>query len=264
MSMKPDDALYMRSTGTAARYEVAEKTGEVIRQTISGRSERSPPPPDKFQPSASGGGCRGGWSMRSALSWGCGRSTSDARFQGRAARAEYRADESGCAFAEGVSRLIVRRVYGIVRGASLLAAVVATAVWGPAAVRALRADDVAFLAGALAVTLALGWLRAPAAHFERSVRPTPESDRIGLLTPLLIAVLVREGWFWAGLCAVVAQLVRPPGLRRRPFVERVVTATLRVPALWAGALVAAPLHAAAVGTPSFAALAVFAGFGSAY
>jgi diguanylate cyclase (GGDEF)-like protein len=155
-------------------------------------------------------------------------------------------------------------VYLTVRAASLLAATVSTAIWLSGALRALRPDDVAFLGGAFAVTLALGWLRAPAAHFERSARPTPASDRIGLLVPVLIAVLAREGWFWAAWCALVAQLVRPYGLRRHPFPERVVTASLRFPALAAAALIAGPLHAAAAAAPSFAALAVFAGIASAY
>jgi diguanylate cyclase (GGDEF)-like protein len=148
--------------------------------------------------------------------------------------------------------------------ASLLAAVVLTALWEPRAVRALRPDDVLFLAAALVVTVALGWLRTPAAHFERSGRPTPDSDRVGLLTPVLIAVLAHEGWFWAAWCALIAQLVRPRGLRRRPFPERAVTAALRFPALFAGGLIAEPLQRAAAAAPSFAALAVFAGIAGAY
>ncbi|HEY0615784.1 MAG TPA: GGDEF domain-containing protein [Candidatus Elarobacter sp.] len=160
--------------------------------------------------------------------------------------------------------MIARRVYGAVRAVSLLAAIVLTAVCGPAALRALRADDLAFLAAAFVVTLALGWLRAPAAHFEHSTRPTPESDRVGLLTPLLLAVLVREGWFWAAWCALAAQIARPPGLRRRPLAERAVTATLRFPALAAGALIADPLHRAASGAASPAALVVFAAIAAAY
>jgi diguanylate cyclase (GGDEF)-like protein len=160
--------------------------------------------------------------------------------------------------------MIARRVYGLVRAASLLAAVVASAVWGPGAVRALRLDDIAFLAGALAITVALAWLRAPAAHFERSVRPTPESDRIGLLTAVLIAVLAHEGWFWAAWCSVVAQLIRPPGLRRRPLIQRVLNAGLRFPALAAGALIAPQLHAAVAVHPSFAALWQFVTFAVLY
>jgi diguanylate cyclase (GGDEF)-like protein len=148
--------------------------------------------------------------------------------------------------------------------ASLLAAVVLTALWEPRAVRALRPDDVLFLAAALVVTVALGWLRTPAAHFERSGRPTPDSDRVGLLTPVLIAVLAHEGWFWAAWCALIAQLVRPRGLRRRPFPERAVTAALRFPALFAGGLIAEPLQRAAAAPPSFAGLAVFVGIASAY
>jgi hypothetical protein len=155
-------------------------------------------------------------------------------------------------------------VFGIVRAASLLAATVLTFVWGAKAIRALHADDVVFLAGAVGVTLVLGWLRAPAAHFERSVRPTPDSDRVGLLTTVLIAVLVREGWFWAAWCALAAQLVRPPGLRRRPFFERFVTAALRFPALGAGVLVAGRLRDAVAAPPSLTALIAFAAVGCAY
>jgi diguanylate cyclase (GGDEF)-like protein len=160
--------------------------------------------------------------------------------------------------------VIARRVYLIVRAASLLAATVSTALWLPGALRALRPDDIAFLAGAFAVTLALGWLRAPAAHFERSVRPTPASDRVGLLVPVLIAVLAHEGWFWAAWCAIVAQLVKPHGLRRHPFVERTVTATLRFPALAAAVLIAGALHRAAGAPPSLAALATFAAIAATY
>lgn len=160
--------------------------------------------------------------------------------------------------------MIARRVYLAVRTASVLAAVVSVAYWGPAALRALRPDDGLFLAGALAVTLALGWLRAPAAHFERSRRPTPESDRVGLLVPVLIAVLAHEGWFWAACCALVAQLIRPQGLRRHPWPDRVLTATLRFPALAAAAMIVGPLHRAAVPVPSTAMLAVFAAIASAY
>ncbi|MDB5028245.1 MAG: hypothetical protein JWO66_1934, partial [Candidatus Eremiobacteraeota bacterium] len=112
--------------------------------------------------------------------------------------------------ADGEPDLIARRVYGIVRAASLFAALAFTVMVAPAALRALRPDDLAFLAGALAVSAALGWVRPPAAHFERSARPTPDSDRVGLLVPVLLAVLVREGWFWAACCALAAQLVRPP------------------------------------------------------
>jgi diguanylate cyclase (GGDEF)-like protein len=160
--------------------------------------------------------------------------------------------------------LTARRVYGIVRAASLFAALVFTVMVAPAALRALRPDDVAFLAGALAVSAALGWVRPPAAHFERSARPTPDSDRVGLLVPVLLAVLVREGWFWAACCALAAQLVRPPGLRRRPFRERLLSATLRFPALAAGSLMVEPLRGALAGGPSLAGLATFAVLASGY
>ena len=124
-------------------------------------------------------------------------------------------------------------MYAVIRAAALFAALVLSAVLAPYAVRALRADDAVFIAGAFVVSLVLAWMRAPAAHFERSVRPTPESDRVGLIVPLLLAVLVSEGWMWAAACNVAAYLVRPAGLqRRRSTVDRVLTAALWVPAWW--------------------------------
>ncbi|HEX3464760.1 MAG TPA: GGDEF domain-containing protein [Candidatus Elarobacter sp.] len=160
--------------------------------------------------------------------------------------------------------MIARRVYAVIRAASLVAALALSAVLSPYAVRALRPDDLVFIGGALVVTLLLAWMRAPAAHFERSVRPTPESDRVGLLTPLLLVVLVREGWFWAAWCAMAAQLVRPPGPRRHPFPDRLATAALRFPALFAGVLVMGPLRAAAWPAPSLVGFAVFTVLGAAY
>jgi diguanylate cyclase (GGDEF)-like protein len=145
-----------------------------------------------------------------------------------------------------------RRVYRIVRVASLLAAVVLAVAWGPSAVRALRLNDIVFVAGALVIAVVLGVLRAPAAHFERSVRPTPESDRVGLIAPLLIAVLVTEGWMWAAACNVAAYLVRPAGLlRRRPIVDRLLTASLWVPAWWAASVLAPQLRGAVASPPAF-------------
>lgn len=156
------------------------------------------------------------------------------------------------------------RVYGALRVTSLLVTVVASALLGPAAVRALRPDDVAFLAGALVVTVALAWLRAPMAHFERSARPTPDSDRIGLLTAVLVAVVAHEGWLWAAWCAIFAQLIRPAGLRRYPVQRRILNAGLRFPALAAAMLVEPQLRSASAAAPSFIALAAFLSFGILY
>jgi diguanylate cyclase (GGDEF)-like protein len=160
--------------------------------------------------------------------------------------------------------VIARRVYGFVRAASLVSAAVLLVLRGPAAVRALRPDDAVLLGGALLAALALGVLRAPAAHFERSARPTPESDRVGLLTPLLLAVLVTEGWIWAAACNVAAYLVRPAGLRRRPWFDIALTASLRVPAWWAAALIARPLREAAGAPVSPGAVAFFVVAGAGF
>ena len=160
--------------------------------------------------------------------------------------------------------MIARRVYRFVRAASLAAAAVLFAVRGPAAVRALRPDDVVFLAGALVVALVLGALRAPAAHFERSARPTPESDRVGLLVPLLLAVLVTEGWLWAALCNAAAFLMRRAGPRRRSWFDLALTASLRVPAWWAAALVLRPLRVAASAPLSLGTVAGFVAMGAAF
>jgi diguanylate cyclase (GGDEF)-like protein len=151
-----------------------------------------------------------------------------------------------------------RSVYGIVRAASLLAATVLAVAWGPAAVRALRPADIVFVAGALAIAIALGVLRAPAAHFERSVRPTPESDRVGLIIPLLLAVLVSEGWMWAAACNVAAYLVRPAGLlRRRSALDRILTAALWVPVWGMASLLAPQLRAAVAGPATIVTTAAF-------
>jgi diguanylate cyclase (GGDEF)-like protein len=160
--------------------------------------------------------------------------------------------------------VIARRAYGIVRAASLLAALAAVSAYAPAALHALKPQDAVFLAGALAVAIALGILRAPAAHFERSLRPTPESDRVGLIVPVLLAVLVTEGWLWAAVCNVAAYLVRRRGLRRRPLQDRILTAALRFPAWWAAALLLEPLRRAAQATPSAASLATFVGLAAAF
>ena len=141
--------------------------------------------------------------------------------------------------------MIARRVYGFVRAASLFAATALFAVSGRDAIRAVQGDGGTFVVAALIAAIVLGVLRAPAAHFERSARPTPESDRVGLLVPLLLAVLVVDGWVWAALGNVAAYLARPT--RRRSSVrERIFGAALRVPAWYAGTFVAAPLHDAAL------------------
>jgi diguanylate cyclase (GGDEF)-like protein len=155
--------------------------------------------------------------------------------------------------------VITRRVYAFVRAASLLTAVVLAIVWGPDEVRRLRADDVAFLIGAFAVAALLGFLRPPAAHFERSPRPTPDSDRVGLLMTVILVVAAREGWFWAAYCTAVTELARPGGLRRRRFPERLLGAASRVPARATVAPLVPLLHDAAARTPSFAALGLFVG-----
>jgi diguanylate cyclase (GGDEF)-like protein len=154
-------------------------------------------------------------------------------------------------------------MYGFVRAASLLVAALAVVVWAGPARQAFLHDPV-FLSGALAIAIVLGVLSAPAAHFERSERPTPESYRVGLLPPLLICVLVQDGWIWAAACNVLAHVVRPPGLRRRAPTERILTAALRVPAWWAASLLLPPLRAAVGGPVSLwtagAFVAIAAGF----
>ena len=153
--------------------------------------------------------------------------------------------------------VIARGVYVVVRAAALPAALVALIGWGPNAVRALRGDDVVFLCAALIVAAVLGYVRAPAAHFERSARPTPESARVGLLIPLLLAVLATEGWLWAAACNVVAELTRPSGGRRRAPFDRILAAGLRVPAWCAAGLVQQTVHDAVVATPSAVAILAF-------
>lgn len=145
--------------------------------------------------------------------------------------------------------MIARRAYVAVRAASLLMSIAVAAGWGPRAVRALRFDDVVFLGAALVVAAILGYVRAPAAHFERSTRPTPESARVGLLIPLLLAVLATEGWWWAAACNVVAEISRPRGRRRTPF-DRVLAAALRVPAWCAAGFVQQTLRDSVVAAPA--------------
>jgi len=153
-------------------------------------------------------------------------------------------------------------VYGFVRAASLLAALVLAALWGPGIVRALTSADLVWLSAAFAVAVALGILRPPTAHFERSLRPTPESDRVGLLGPVLLAVLVTEGWYWAAALNVVAALVRRDGARRRSLSDRVLAASLRFPEWWAAGLLAAPLRAFIAAPATLASLAGFVAVGA--
>jgi diguanylate cyclase (GGDEF)-like protein len=134
-------------------------------------------------------------------------------------------------------------VYGFVRVASLLAATVAVFARGPGALAQLRPDDVVLLAGALGVIAVLAVLRPPNAHFEQSPRPTPDSDRAGLVVPVLLVVLVQTGWFWAAVCNVLTELVRPVRTRRRPVFQRILSASLRAPGWMAGILIEAPLRA---------------------
>jgi diguanylate cyclase (GGDEF)-like protein len=147
-------------------------------------------------------------------------------------------------------------VYGVARALSLLGAIVAACLYGPAALAQLRLDDAALLAGAFAVAGALGLLRAPNAHFERSARPTPDSDRVGLLVPVLLVLLVQEGWIWAAACNVFAFLVRRRS-RRRPGFDRVLTAALRFPGWWAAAVAAGSLRAEIAAPPGPLALGAF-------
>jgi len=161
--------------------------------------------------------------------------------------------------------VIARRVYGFVRAASLVATVGLACWYGPAAVRSLTPDQALFLAAAFACAVALGLLRAPAAHFERSTRPTPESDRVGLVVPLLLAVLVTQGWFWAAALNVVAYVVRPGRRRRHHWRDRLLAAPLRVPAWWAASAVVGPLHATVAGSAAGAlSAAAFVGIATGF
>ena len=137
--------------------------------------------------------------------------------------------------------MLARRIFVALRAGSLVLTAALVAAWGPAAVRRLGPDDAAFLAGALVCAVLLGLLRAPVGHFERSARPTPESDRVGLLLPVLIATALVEGWLWAMVLSIVAHLVRPAGLRRLTVQDRILDAALRAPhwPLYGAALAAA-------------------------
>jgi len=162
-----------------------------------------------------------------------------------------------------VRDLIARRAFALTRVASLLVAIVASALFERNALASLTRDGVLFLYGAIVLAAMLGWLRAPAAHFERSQRPTPESDRVGLLIPVLIAVVARDGWLFAAWCAMIGHIARPR-TRRQSWVDTIASAALRFPALGAAALAGGRLHDLASAPPSLGALASFAGIASAY
>jgi diguanylate cyclase (GGDEF)-like protein len=146
----------------------------------------------------------------------------------------------------------------------LLAALVLTIVFGPAAFDALRSESGFFIVGALGTAIALGLLRAPNAHFERSNRPTPESDRVGLLTPVLLAMLIVGGWYWAAVCDVLAYFFQAPRRRGQPVRARILTAALRVPAWYAAQLIVVPLHGLALAPPTLVSLGTFVGIAAAF
>ena len=151
-----------------------------------------------------------------------------------------------------------RIVYNALRIASLCVAVVLFAVAVPAEIARLGPVDGLALAMAGIIASALSVLRAPIAFFERANRPTPNSDRIALIMPLLAVLFVFYGWAEAAAVNVVAQLVQARGARRRSPLERVLGAALRVP-MWA---LIAPLHdlIAGIAAPlDFAAFARYVG-----
>jgi len=155
-------------------------------------------------------------------------------------------------------------VYGIVRAVSLLAALALAAAFAPDAFRALTADQALFAAGALALAVAFGLLRPPTAHFERSTRPTPESDRVGLLTPVLLSVLLVDGWFWAAACNAVAYLFRAPRRRGQPIRERILGAGLRVPAWFAAQLMVPQLRELITAGPTLGVIIWFVAIAGSY
>ena len=155
-------------------------------------------------------------------------------------------------------------MYGIVRAASLLAAVALAAAFGPDAFRSLDPDRARFALGALVVAIALGLLRAPTAHFERSTRPTPESDRVGLIAPVLLSVLVVDGWFFAAACNVAAYLCHAPRRRGEALRERILGAALRVPAWFVAGSIAPTLRGAVEAAPALQPLLWFVLVASAY
>jgi diguanylate cyclase (GGDEF)-like protein len=145
-------------------------------------------------------------------------------------------------------------VYGLVRAASLLAVTGLAIGCCRASFEQVRGENVVLLAGAFAAVAFLGRLRPPVAHFERSAHPTPDSDRAGLVAPVLLVLLVQAGWWWAMAANVLAELMRRPGARRRSLPQRALSAALRAPGWVAGAFVAPLLHAPA-GPAAFIAIA---------
>lgn len=157
--------------------------------------------------------------------------------------------------------MLARRVFTAVRAGSLLFTAGVVAACAPGALARTTPDDAVFLAGAALCALLLGLMRAPVAHFERSARPAPESDRVALLLPVVLAVALHAGWWWAIVLSVEAHLVRPAGLRRLTTADRILDVTIRVPH-WpffgAALAVAAPL----IGKHDATSLALFS-FGAA-
>lgn len=160
--------------------------------------------------------------------------------------------------------MIVRRAYAGLRAAALLTAVAVACLFAPRAIAGLRPDGADFVLAALAIALALGYIRPPTAHFERSSRPTPDSDRIGLMVPLLLVVVVREGWFWAAVCAGLADLTRPAWGRHRHVADRILNGALRFLGRATIAPLAATLHDAAAAPATFGSLALFTGLAAAW
>ncbi len=146
----------------------------------------------------------------------------------------------------------------------MLAALILTVVFGPMAFDALRSESGLFIVGALGTAVALGLLRAPNAHFERSARPTPESDRVGLMTPVLIALFVVGGWYWAAVCDVLAYFFQAPRRRGQSVRGRILTAALRVPVWYAAQLIALPLHDLVLDSPTLMSLGTFIGVSAAF
>lgn len=134
--------------------------------------------------------------------------------------------------------MTARRIYGWIRALSLVAAVILFSAAGPAELRLLRPLDLFVLAGATLLAAALAYVRAPIANFERSGRPSPNADRIGLLLPLLACVFAMYGWYAAAVINVIARLIPAAGARRNSPLDRLLTATLMVP-VWR---LIAPFH----------------------
>jgi diguanylate cyclase (GGDEF)-like protein len=131
-----------------------------------------------------------------------------------------------------------RTVYNALRIASLCVAVALFTVAAPAEFARLGPADGATLAVAGLMAIAFSVIRAPVAFFERAGRPTPNSEGIALILPLLAVMFTAYGWAEAAALNAVAQLMQPPAARRRSPFERVLGAAVRVP-IWAAI---APLH----------------------